>query len=107
MGRRSKYPEEFRRNAAKLALDGGRSVPEVARELGVNRNWVEALRRERRDGPAAVGGEERAELDRLCRRVAELELEKEVPLPGRGHRRLHPPCRRLGDGRSPAPRTGP
>jgi transposase len=111
MGRRSKYPEEFRRNAAKLALEGGRSVREVARELGVNhetlRNWVEVLRRERRDGPAAVGGEERAELARLRRRVAELELEKEVPLPGRGHRRLHPPCRRLGDGRSPAPRTGP
>jgi len=82
MGRRSKYPEEFRRNAAKLALDGGRSVREVARELGVNhetlRNWVEALRRERRDGPAAVGGEERTELARLRRRVAELELEKEV-----------------------------
>ncbi|MBW0107275.1 transposase [Pseudonocardia sp. KRD-182] len=74
--------EEFRRNAAKLALDGGRSIREVARELGINhetlRNWVEALRRERRDGPAAVGGEERAELARLRRRVAELELEKEV-----------------------------
>src|SRR3954453_3051042 len=59
MGRRSKYPEEVRRNAAKLALDGGRSVREVARELGVNhetlRNWVEALRCDRRDGPAAVG----------------------------------------------------
>ena len=82
MGRRSRYPEEFRRDAAKLALDGGRSVREVARELGINhetlRNWVEALRRERRDGPAAVGGEERAELARLRRRVAELELEKEV-----------------------------
>lgn len=36
------------------------------------------MRRERRDGPAAVGGEERAELARLRRRVAELELEKEV-----------------------------
>ena len=82
MGRRSKYPEEFRRNAAKLALDGGHSIREVARELGVNhetlRNWVEALRRERRDGPAAVSGEERAELARLHRRVAELKLEKEV-----------------------------
>ncbi|GAA0910699.1 transposase [Pseudonocardia zijingensis] len=82
MGRRSKYPEEFRRNAAQLALDGGRSIRDVARELGVNhetlRNWVEALRRERRDGPAAVSGEERAELARLRRRVAELELEKEV-----------------------------
>jgi transposase len=69
MGRRSKYPEEFRRNAAKLALDGGRSVRDVAPELGVNhetlRNWVEQLRKERRDGPAAVSGEERAELARL------------------------------------------
>jgi transposase len=42
------------------------------------RNWVEQLRRERRDGPAAVSGEERAELARLWRRVVELELEKEV-----------------------------
>jgi transposase len=54
----------------------------VARELGINhetlRNWVDQLRRERRDGPAAVGGEERAELGRLRRRVAELELKKEV-----------------------------
>jgi transposase len=54
MGRRSKYPEEFRRNAAKLALDRGRSIQDVARELGVNhetlRNWVERLRREHRDG---------------------------------------------------------
>ena len=56
MGRRSKYPEQFRRNAAKLALDGGRPIRDVARELGINheilRNWVNQLRRERRDGPA-------------------------------------------------------
>ncbi|MEV1292651.1 transposase [Pseudonocardia sp. NPDC049635] len=49
----------------------GRSARDVARELGVNhealRNWVEALHRERRDGPAAVNGEKRAELARLRR----------------------------------------
>ena len=48
-------PEEFRRNAAKLALDGGRSLRDVVRELGINhdtlRNWVNRLRRVRRDGP--------------------------------------------------------
>src|SRR3954462_10776952 len=81
MGRRSKYPEEFRRNAAELALDSSRSIRDVARELGINhetlRNWVDQLRRERRDGPAAVGGEERAELGRLPRRGRELELKKE------------------------------
>jgi transposase len=57
-GAAKQVPEEFRRNAAKLALDGGRSIRDVACELGVNRetlsNWVEALRR---DGPAAVSGE--------------------------------------------------
>src|SRR4051812_15590879 len=47
MGRQSKYPEEFRRKAAALVLDSGRSVRDVGRELGVNhetlRNWVQAL----------------------------------------------------------------
>jgi transposase len=82
MGRQSKYPKEFRRNAAALVLDGGRSTRDVGRELGVNhetlRNWVQALRRERQDGAAAGGGDERVELARLRRRVAELELEKEI-----------------------------
>ena len=82
MPRRSTYPEQFRRNAARLVLDGNRPIRDVARELGVNhetlRNWVNAHRREHRDGPAALGGEERAELARLRRRVAELELEKEI-----------------------------
>jgi hypothetical protein len=60
MGRQSKYPEEFRRNAAALVLDSGRSTRDVGRELGVNhetlRNWVQALRRERQDGAAAGAG---------------------------------------------------
>ncbi|MDQ3824714.1 MAG: transposase [Actinomycetota bacterium] len=51
MGRVSKYPEEFRRQAASLVVDGGRGVRDVARELDINhetlRNWVGALRRER------------------------------------------------------------
>jgi transposase len=50
--------------------------------LGVNhetlRNWVQVLRRERQDGPATVTGDERLELARLRRRVAELKLEKEI-----------------------------
>ncbi len=82
MGRQSKYPEEFRRKAAALVLDSGRSTRDVGRELGVNhetlRNWVQSLRRERHEGPAAVTTDERLELARLRRRVAELELEKEI-----------------------------
>ena len=33
--RRSRYPEEFRRDTAALVLDEHRTIAEVARELGV------------------------------------------------------------------------
>ena len=92
MGRRSKYPEEFRQRAAQLVLDSRRSVREVAGELGINhetlRNWVAAERRQRADGPAALTADERLELARLRRKVAELELEREIRRapPGSQHR---------------------
>ena len=82
MGRVSKYSEEFRRQAAMLVVDGRRPVREVARELDVNhetlRNWVGALKRERATAGGPVSADERAEIARLRRRVAELELEKEI-----------------------------
>jgi transposase len=82
LGRVSKYSEEFRRQAAMLVVDAHRPVREVARELDVNhetlRNWVAALRRERAAPGGPVSADERAEIARLRRRVAELELEKEI-----------------------------
>jgi transposase len=78
----SKYPEEFKRQAASLVVDGGRSVRDVARELDVNhetlRNWVAAMRKERAAPGGPITPDERAELNRLRRQVAELELEKEI-----------------------------
>ncbi|MCZ7474713.1 transposase [Micromonospora sp. WMMC273] len=83
MARQSKYPEEFRRQAAALVLDSGRTIRDVGRELGVNhetlRNWVDRLRQERDGGwPSDLAADERAELARLRRQVAQLELEKEI-----------------------------
>lgn len=83
MARQSKYPEEFRRHAAALVLDSGRTIRDVGRELGVNhetlRNWVAQLRQERDGGrPSDLAADERAELLRLRRQVAQLELEKEI-----------------------------
>jgi len=82
MGRVSKYPLEFRQQAAALVVDGGRGVRDVARELGINhetlRNWVTAARKDRSAGPHALSSDERLELARLRRKVAELELEKEI-----------------------------
>ncbi len=78
MARQSKHPEEFRRQAAALVLDSGRSIRDVARELGVNhetlRNWVDKLRQELPGGqPGDLSADERAELVTLRRQVAQLE----------------------------------
>ena len=90
MPRPSKYNEDFRRDAVELVRSSGRTLRDVGRELGVNhetlRGWVNAAKRadERRAGrsSSADGGElsgaERDELRRLRKKVAELELEKEI-----------------------------
>ena len=88
MPRPSKYPESFRRDAVELVRSSGRSLREVGQELGVNhetlRNWVNAANqadaasrgRGRPEGELSV--DERDELRRLRKKVAELELEKEI-----------------------------
>lgn len=89
MPRPSKYHEEFRRDAVELVLSSPqRTLRDVARELGVNhetlRNWVNAERTRRNPSTGRgraeepVSAEEREELRRLRKRVAELELEKEI-----------------------------
>ncbi len=86
MPRPSKYPEQFRRDAVELVRSSGRSLREVGKELGVNhetlRNWVNAANQAeagRRGGThELISGDEREELRRLRKKVAELELEKEI-----------------------------
>jgi transposase len=87
--RPSKYSEDFRRDAVGLVRSSGRTIRDVGRELGVNhetlRNWVAAAKRadEQRAGVGRPSGDElsgaeRDELRRLRKKVAELELEKEI-----------------------------
>jgi transposase len=84
LGRPSRYPEEFRREAVQLALSSDESRAAVARRLGVNettlRNWVAAQRAEeaRQADPLAVTPSEFEELRRLRREVAELRTEREI-----------------------------
>jgi transposase len=83
--RPSKYPEQFRRDAVNLVRSSGRSLREVGQELGVNhetlRNWVNAAKTAESAGRGRVeevSVDEREELRRLRKKVAELELEKEI-----------------------------
>ena len=89
MPRPSKYPEEFRRDAVELVRSSRhRTIREVGRELGVNhetlRNWVNAAKRYGQTAAGSperserVSADERDELRRLRKKVAELELEKEI-----------------------------
>ena len=60
MGRPSKYPDEFRREAVQLALSSDDSRASVARRLGVNettlRNWVADRLAEEAGQVRSVGG---------------------------------------------------
>ena len=79
------YPPEFRKAAVQQVVDGGRSVPAVARSLEMSAktsaNWVGPARR----GEAPTQGSARgtvseleAERTRLRQEVAKLRMEKEI-----------------------------
>ena len=84
MGRPSKYPEQFRRDALELVKSSGRPIAEVARSLGIAEatlwNWVRAARvaDERSADPDALAESERDELRRLRRENIELRTDTEI-----------------------------
>lgn len=84
MGRPSKYPDQFRRDALELVRTSERPIAEVARSLGIAEgtlwNWVRATREaaERAADPDALTESERDELRRLRKEVIELQTDKEI-----------------------------
>jgi transposase len=68
-----------------LVRSSGRSLREIGQELGVNhetlRNWVNAVKTAeaaQRGSSVQVSPDEAEELRRLRKKVAELELEKDI-----------------------------
>lgn len=76
------YPPEFRHEAVRLVEATGRSVPQVAAELGVSgeslRNWLRQAQLDRGERDDGLTTEERDELRKLRRQVRELEQEREI-----------------------------
>lgn len=79
---RPPYPEEFRREAIRLALLGGKPRRQLARDLGISdvtlRNWLKQVRAERGERPGGLSQDERGELKRLCDENARLRMEREI-----------------------------
>ena len=74
--KRKSYTPKYRREAAHLVIDTGRTIAEVARDIGVGEallgRWVAIERSRMDDPPEAMDADERAELERLRRENAEL-----------------------------------
>ena len=79
--KRKSYTPQYRREAARLVIDTGRTIAEVAREIGVGEQllgrWVAAERARMDDPPEALDADERAELERLRRENAQLRMDRE------------------------------
>lgn len=79
--KRNSYTPAYRRQAARLVIDTGRSIAEVAREVGVGEQllgrWVGIERSRDHSPPPAVDADERAELERLRVENAELRMDRE------------------------------
>ncbi len=79
--KRKSYTPKYRQEAAHLVIDTGRTVAQVAREIGVGEQllgrWVAVQRSRMDDPPGAIDANERAELERLRRENAELRMDRE------------------------------
>lgn len=77
---RREFTPEYKDEAVRLVINTGRPVAVVARELGVVEqtlgNWVKAYRVRHEAGDEALTEEERAELVRLRKEVAELKMDR-------------------------------
>jgi transposase len=80
--RRRKFDQDFKEGAVRLVRETGKPIAQVARELGVRDgtlgNWVNADRRRRERGGGMLSEDERAELVRLRKHGAELQMRCDV-----------------------------
>lgn len=81
--KRRKFDDDFRAGAVRIVRESpGKSIAQIARDLGINEgtlgNWVAKDREANDPKPGGLSEDERAELARLRREVAELAMERDV-----------------------------
>jgi len=76
---RRTFTAEYRHEAARMVIDSGRTIAEVAAELGLGAQllgkWVKAEKEKMSPTPLSV--DERGELERLRKENAELRMDNE------------------------------
>jgi transposase len=81
---RRKFDREFKESAVRLIVDGGRTVTEVSRSLGVHENQLRRWRKKHLEDPEhAFPGKGRMkpheeELMKLKKKLADVEEEREI-----------------------------
>ena len=78
---RSRYSPEFKDEAVRLVIESGRTIAQIARELGINDgtlgNWVARYRDEHPVSESPLSISERARLAELERENRQLRLDNE------------------------------
>ena len=78
---RRRYSPEFKEEAARMVIESGRAIADVARELGLNEttlgNWVGTYRRNHAEDEPPLTLSERARLRELERENRELRMKSE------------------------------
>ena len=79
--KRRKFDKEFREGAVRIVRETGKSIAQVARDLGINEgtlgNWC-AKDRAEREGTDGLSVADSDELKRLRSENAELRMERDV-----------------------------
>jgi transposase-like protein len=78
---RREFSPQFKAEAVQMVIETGRSVAEVARDLGVNygtlRSWVTAWRDDLPDAKRAMSPTEQARVTEMQAEIRRLRLENE------------------------------